>query len=54
MNTRRYSRTLAEAFPQDASYACAIEAPARSYPKHFWRCFIALSIVAVIVIGVQA
>jgi hypothetical protein len=27
MTTRRYPRTLREAFPRDADYACAIERP---------------------------
>lgn len=27
MNTRRYPRTLAEAFPHGAEYGCAIEKP---------------------------
>jgi len=28
-NTRRYPRTLAEAFPNSPDYACAIEGPRR-------------------------
>lgn len=30
MNTRKYPRTLNEAFPNTADYACAVERPAES------------------------
>lgn len=30
MNTRKYPRTLNEAFPHGAEYGCAIERPTRS------------------------
>lgn len=33
MQTRRYPRSLREAFPQDPSYACALERPAPSMPR---------------------
>jgi len=35
MNTRRYPRTSAEAFPIGPEYACAIERP-RPYPRTLW------------------
>lgn len=36
MNTRRYARTLAEAFPCSTLYACAVERPAPRYPRLLW------------------
>jgi hypothetical protein len=36
MNTRRYPRTLAEAFPKSTLYACSLERPPRRYPKTLW------------------
>lgn len=35
MNTRKYPRTLNEAFPRTAEYACTIERPAR-YALRTW------------------
>lgn len=36
MNTRRYSRSMAEAFPYGAEYGCAIEKPSRRYRAAGW------------------
>jgi hypothetical protein len=36
MNTRRFPRTLDEAFPQSTRYACAVERPPRRYPRTLW------------------
>ena len=35
MNTRRYPRSSAEAFPIGPEYGCAIERP-RPYPRTLW------------------
>ena len=35
MNTRKYPRTMNEAFPRTAEYACAVDRPAR-YPLRTW------------------
>lgn len=35
MNTRKYPRTLNEAFPRTAEYACAVDRPAR-YGLRSW------------------
>lgn len=36
MNTRRYPRTLGEAFPNSTHYACSVERPAPRYPRALW------------------
>jgi hypothetical protein len=37
MNTRRFPRTLTEAFPNSTQYACSVERPARRpYPRVLW------------------
>lgn len=47
MNTRRYSRTLNEAFPFGAEYGCAIERPAPNRaPRLLWAGIIALALLA--------
>ena len=36
MNTRKFPRTSAEAFPIGAEYGCAIERPPHPYPRTLW------------------
>lgn len=50
MNTRRYSRSMREAFPFGPEYGAAIERP-RPYPRTLWIT-IALGFVYVIALGV--
>ena len=50
MNTRKFPRTRAEAFPTGAEYGCAIERP-RPYPRTLWIT-IALGFVYVIALVV--
>lgn len=49
MNTRRYPRTLQEAFPHSVEYACAVERPYDSQDRIVLKAC-AVAIVAVIVI----
>ncbi len=47
MNTRRYPRTMAEAFPHGPEYGCAIERPAPNRaPRLLWAGLIALVLLA--------
>lgn len=47
MNTRRYPRTLSEAFPHGAEYGCAIERPAPNrYPRFVWAGIVVLVLLA--------
>jgi len=47
-NTRRFSRTLNEAFPYGAEYGCAIERPAPNrYPRLLWAGLAALVLLAI-------
>ena len=46
-NTRRYPRSLAEAFPHGPEYGCAIERPAPNrVPRLLWAGIIALALLA--------
>lgn len=48
-NTRRYPRTLNEAFPYGPSYGCAIERPAPNpYPRLLWWAMIAVAVAAIV------
>jgi hypothetical protein len=47
MNTRRYPRTLNEAFPHGPHYGCAIERPAPNRaPRLLWAGIAALVLLA--------
>lgn len=46
MNTRKYPRTLNEAFPRTAEYACAIDRPTR-YALRTWPRVIVAIVVCV-------
>lgn len=49
MNTRKYSRTLAEAFPYGPEYGCAIERPAPNpYPRILWWAMLIGAVAAVV------
>ena len=49
MNTRKYSRTLAEAFPYGPEYGCAIERPAPNpYPRLLWWAMLIGAVAAVV------
>jgi hypothetical protein len=55
MNTRRYPRTLREAFPRDVDYACAVERPEPARQVLRWAQRVAFAILAVgIAVGVIA
>lgn len=48
-NTRRFSRTLNEAFPYGAEYGCAIERPARNpYPRVLWWAMLIGAVAAIL------
>lgn len=36
MNSRRYSRSMREAFPFGPEYGCAIERPSRGHRVAYW------------------
>jgi hypothetical protein len=46
MNTRKYPRTSAEAFPTGPEYGCAIEKPSNGHRAAYWT--IAFGLVYVI------
>ena len=46
-NTRRYPRTLHEAFPGSPEYACALEMPYKPRPKTWLR-----AIAATVALGI--
>jgi hypothetical protein len=49
MNTRKYPRTLNEAFPNTADYACAVERPAESYAGVLLAVAIGVGLAALLV-----
>jgi hypothetical protein len=51
MNTRQYPRTMNEAFPRTADYACALER-SRSYPTSWWACMAVIAVVTFILLVV--
>lgn len=48
-NTRRYPRTLAEAFPNSPDYACAIEGPRRFSAARLASGFLWVLVLALLV-----
>ena len=52
MNTRKYPRSILEAFGTDARSACAIERPQeRAYGLAWWVCMAVVGVVAVVLVG---
>ena len=50
MNTRRFPRTSAEAFPRGAEYGCAIERPSTGHRVSYWTMAFALVYLAALLI----
>lgn len=46
MNTRKFPRTSAEAFPRGPEYGCAIERPSRGHSVANWTMLAALVYLA--------
>lgn len=46
MNTRKYPRTMQEAFPRTVEYACAVDRPARHSLSSWPRIIVAIVVCA--------
>lgn len=50
--TRRYARTLHEAFPADARHACAIERSPRRWIETIFGCAVILALILTVAVTI--